>query len=92
MTTTATRRPGRPETGRGTKIGLYLSQERLRKLGRNPAQTIYSLIDAAVSLDDSIQVFLRLTPDQIAAIGASDEETARSVLMKTVDTLARRKR
>ncbi len=36
---------GRPATGRGIKIGLYLSVKRLAKLGPNPAKVIYFLID-----------------------------------------------
>jgi hypothetical protein len=79
---------GRPASGRGVKLGLYLAQARLQKLGPNPAQAIYAMIDSANPVQDCVRVSLTLTSEQLAAIGASSESTARDVLMKTVKAMA----
>jgi hypothetical protein len=50
MTEPKTTVRGRPASGRGIKVNLYLSKKRievLKKLGRKPAKVIYKLIDEA---------------------------------------------
>jgi hypothetical protein len=97
------KRRGRPESGRGGKVGIYLSVERCAHLGvrlsptgkvieGDPVGKIYDLIDGSPCNDDSVTVTLRLTADELAAMGAKDEEAAKTVLMKTVSALAASKK
>ena len=73
------------------KLGIYLTEARLRKLGPAPAQAIYDLIDAAPPCD-GIVISLQLSSEQLAAIGADSKPSAERILMKTVNAFAAKKR
>lgn len=80
-------RVGRPATGHGIKVGLYLTKDRAAKLGSNPTKAIYDLIDRAPAGDFAsrfLHVCLRLTPLQMKALGVSTEKAAQAAIGKLV--------
>lgn len=92
------RKRGRPATGRGIKIGLYITRDRAAKLGPNPTQAIYHLIDSQPVVEEDstgfVHISLRLTPANLKAMGVSDDKQARAMVVKAINGLidARRKK
>lgn len=91
---------GPPKTGRGGKLGLYLSKSDLAILGISPTadgrlpkgtpDKIYRLIQT--SGDMAGLVVLHLNAEDLSAIGAADETAAAAILMQTVRTITAKKR
>lgn len=87
-------RRGRPPLGlpTGHKVGIYLTQSRLDKLGSDPAKAIYALIDAAPPCpNNGVSFSIRLTPAELSSLGATDADTARDAILQTVGGLLKKK-